>query len=363
MDNQKVSLFRQKNRWGATVLSIVLCVVLLIPALTAAVMSPQILMFIPVLVLALLGFAGPVSAVFFSALCVALGALLLGLLGGVCTALFVVPVVAASAVAVERRVPFTMSVGVCAGTMFLSMAVIMAILSAAAGMDIVSAISELLRQSFGMLGSMADPVLAGFAQFGVIAAPEGVDLSAVLSGGLLEAQDRAQMVNSLIYFIDSGLRYELPAQMVTGSLAVGLLGQAALRRGVLRQGVAVPYLPLRTWHLPKGWGRVLGVTLAAFYLGAMLLPDRMTGAFYVFSSVFDEVFMLQGIAAVCYVLHRRGSARVWQGVVFVAGYFLVGTVAVVLGIADQAFDFTHRRAELDREDNPYDPFNVHKRQG
>ena len=40
-----------------------------------------------------------------------------------------------------------------------------------------------------------------------------------------------------------------------------------------------------------------------------------------------------------------------------------GTVAVVLGIADQAFDFTHRRAELDREDNPYDPFNVHKRQG
>lgn len=363
MENQKVSLFRQKNRWGATVLSIVLCVVLLIPAMTAAVMSPQILMFIPVLVLALLGFVGPVSAVFCSALCVALGFLLLDVLGGLCAALFLVPAVIASAVTVERRMPFTMSVGVCGGTMFVSMAVIMAILSAAAGTDIVSAISGLLRQSFEMLGDMADPVLAAFAQMGVISAPEGVDLAAVLSGALLEAQDRAQLVNSLIYFIDSGLRYELPAQMVTGSLAVGLLGQAALRRGVLRRGTQVPYLPLRTWRLPKGWGRVLGVTLAAFYLGAMLLPERMTSAFYVFGSVFDEIFMLQGIAAVCYVLHRRGMTRVWQGVVFVAGYFLVGTVAIVLGIADQAFDFTHRRAELDKADNPYDPFNARKRQG
>ena len=363
MDNQKVLLFRQKNRWGATVLSIVLCVVLLIPAMTAAVMSPQILMFIPVLVLALLGFVGPVSAVFCSALFIALGFTLLGALGGICTALFFVPVVSASSVTVERRMPFTLSVGICAGTMFVSMALIMAILSAAAGTDIVSAISELMRQSFDMLGGMADPVLAAFAQLGIISVPEGVDLAAVLSGALLQAQDRTQMVRSLVYFIDSGLRYELPAQMMTGSLAAGLLGQAALRRGVLRRGTAVPYLPLRTWRLPKGWGRVLGVTLAAFYLGAMLLPERMTGAFYVFSSVFDQIFMLQGIAAVCYMLHRRGKTRVWQGVVFVAGYFLVGTAAVVLGIADQAFDFTHRRAELDKKENPYDPFNARKRQG
>ena len=363
MDNQKVMLFRQKNRWGATVLSIVLCVVLLIPAMTAAVMSPQILMFIPVLVLALLGFVGPVSAVFCSVLCVALGYLLLGVLGGVCAALFFVPAVVASAMTVERRMPFTMSVGICAGMMFVSMTLIMAVLSAAAGTDIVSAISELLRQSFDMLGDLADPVLAAFAQMGVISAPDGVDLVAVLSGGLLESQDRAQMISSLIYFIDSGLRYELPAQMVTGSLSVGLLGQAALRRGVLRRGIQVPYLPLRTWRLPKGWGRVLGVTLAAFYLGAMLLPERMTGAFYVFGSLFDEIFMLQGIAAVCYMLHRRGKSRVWQGVVFVAGYFLLGTAAIVLGIADQAFDFTHRRAELDKAENPCDPFNAHKRQG
>ena len=362
MDNSKVLLFRQKNRWGLTALSIVLCLVLLIPALTMAVMSPQIILFIPVLVLALLGFVGPVSAVFFVALFIALSWALLGALGGLCAALFFVPVVAASAVTVERRMPFTMSVGICAGVMFVALELIMAVLSAAAGTDIVSAVSELMRQSFDMLGGMADPLMAAFAQMGIIAAPEGVDLAAVLSGALLDAQTRAQMVNSLIYYIDAGLRYELPAQMVTGSLVCGLLGQAVLRRGVLRRGIEVPYMPLRTWRLPKGWGRVLGVTLAAFYLGAMLLPDRLTSTFYVFGSVFDEIFMLQGIAAVCYMLHRRGLSRAWQGLVFVAGYFLLGTLAIMLGIADQAFDFTHRRAELDQTENPYDPFNFRRRQ-
>lgn len=362
MDNSKVLLFRLKNRWGLTALSIVLCLVLLIPALTMAVMSPQIILFIPVLVLALLGFVGPVSAVFFVALFIALSWALLGALGGLCAALFFVPVVAASAVTVERRMPFTMSVGICAGVMFVALELIMAVLSAAAGTDIVSAVSELMRQSFDMLGGMADPLMAAFAQMGIIAAPEGVDLAAVISGTLLDAQSRTQMVNSLIYYIDAGLRYELPAQMVTGSLVCGLLGQAVLRRGVLRRGIEVPYMPLRTWRLPKGWGRVLGVTLAAFYLGAMLLPDRLTSTFYVFGSVFDEIFMLQGIAAVCYMLHRRGKSRAWQGLVFVAGYFLLGTLAIMLGIADQAFDFTHRRAELDQTENPYDPFNFRRHQ-
>lgn len=356
MENQRVMLFRQKNRWGLTALCVVLCFILLIPALTISVLSPQLIMFIPVLMLALLGFVGPVSAVACGALLVALSGTLFGALGGLCAALFFVPVVAACCVTVERGMPFTVSVGVGAGAMFVSMAAVMGILSAAAGTDIVSAMGELMRQSFDMLGEAADALLIPFAQIGLISMPEGVS-----GAQALDAQTRAEMINSLIYVLDAGLRFELPAQMVTGSLAAGLFGQAVLRRGVLRRGIAVPYLPLRTWRLPKGWGRVLGVTLAAFYLGAMLLPDRLNSAFYVFGSIFDEVFMLQGIAAFCYVLHKRGKSRAWQGAVFVIGYFMIGTAAVVLGIADQTFDFTHRREELDQAENPYDPFNSHKR--
>ena len=358
MDRQNALLFRQKNRWGLTALSVALCLLLLVPMLTMAVLSPQIIMFVPVGVLALLGFAGPVSAIACSAILIALGALLFGALGGVCAALFVIPAMAAASVTVDRQAPFTVSVGVSAGVMFVVMELIMAILSAAAGTDVVSAMSDLMRQAFDVLEGMADPLLAAFAQMGLVAAPEGVDLAAVIAGAALEAQERARMVNSLVYVIDASLRLELPAQMVTGSFIAGLFGQAVLRRGMLSRGVKVPYVPLRTWRIPKGWGRVLGVTLAAFYLGAMLLPDRLSSAFYVFGSVFERIFVLQGIAAVCYMLHKRGKTRALEALVFMVGYFLLGTAGVLVGVADQAFDFSHRRQELDKPENPYDPFKT-----
>ena len=53
MENQKILLFRQKNRWGLTVLSIVLCLVLS-PALSAMLFVPNVLTILPVLLLLLL---------------------------------------------------------------------------------------------------------------------------------------------------------------------------------------------------------------------------------------------------------------------------------------------------------------------
>ena len=49
------------------------------------------------------------------------------------------------------------------------------------------------------------------------------------------------------------MRLEIPMQMATGSVAAGVLGQAALRKGVLSRGDKVDYPPLRTWSVPKGW--------------------------------------------------------------------------------------------------------------
>ena len=77
--------------------------------------------------------------------------------------------------------------------------------------------------------------------------------------------------------------------------------------------------------------------------------------FYVFSGVFDQVFALQGVAMMCYVLNQRGKGIIWQGAAFVLGYFFLGSLGVVLGIADQSMDFAHRREELDKMDNPFDP--------
>ena len=83
--------------------------------------------------------------------------------------------------------------------------------------------------------------------------------------------------------------------------------------------------------------------------------------FYVFSGVFEQIFALQGIAAVCYFLHEKGKGRALQALAFVVGYFLISPAALILGLADQAFDFTHRRAKIEEDrPNPFDPRETEK---
>ena len=359
VENQKVLLFRQKNRWGLTVLSVVLCFVLS-PLVGMAAMMPQVLSIMPVVLMVLLGFVGPVSAVVCAGVCVGVGGTLFGVYGAVGALLLFVPVSIVSAVLVEKRRPFWESAGLATATMFISMGLVVGFLTVLTGSDVVSAFTELVREMFTSLGSLADSMLLMFAQLGVVSV-DGLDLSAQSMGVILTQEMRTEMINSIALILDSGLRLELPAQMATGSVLTGVLGQVLLRRSVLRRGVEVPYPKLRTWHLPKGWGRVLGGTLLVFYLAAQMMPEQMYSTFYVFMQVVEMVFAVQGVAAVCYMLHKRGKGKFWRVLVIIAGCFVVRSVALAVGIADQGMDITRRRAELDSEDNPYDPFGRGRR--
>ena len=353
VENQKIGLFRQKNRWGLTVLSIVLCFALA-PVIGMAAVLPQVIALAPVALTALLGYVGPVSAVVCTGVCVGMGGTLYGLFGVVCALLLFVPVLLISVLTVERQKPFWQSAGIGAGAMFISMCAVIGLLTVMTGSDVVTAFTRILRDMFADMGTMADSLLMLFSQMGMVALPEGVDLT--VPGAALTADMREEMISMIALIMDSALRLELPAQMATGSVIAGVLGQVMLRKAVLARGVAVEYPRLRTWRLPKGWGRVLGCTLILFYVAAQLMPERMNSMFYVFRQIFDMVFVMQGIGALCYLLHKNGKGRGWQLLVFVAGYFMLRSVAMMLGIADQAVDFTHRRKELDSEDNPYDPF-------
>ena len=64
---------------------------------------------------------------------------------------------------------------------------------------------------------------------------------------------------------------------------------------------------------------------------------------------------LQGVAALCYLMCERGKSAKWQRIVFIVGYFLLGSMMVVVGVFDQAMDFAHRRQKLDEQENPFDP--------
>ena len=343
-------LFRQKNRWGLTVLSVVLSLVLA-PYVSVGLFMPQVL---PILMLAMLGFVGPASVVVCGAVLVGVCGFFYGLIGGICMALLIVPVLVASTVLVERRTGFFVSAGICAGVMFASVGVILALISFMAGTDVVTALSEMIRVAFDAMGEEADPLLMLMSQFGMGSLLGSTELGQLAEGVALSAQTRAEMINTFVYVTNVYFRIQLPVQMTVGSLAAGVLGQAVLRRGTLARGISVPYPPLRTWRLPSGWGRVLGGTLAVLYVAAML-TSGMTVMASVFNGVFTELFALQGIAALAYKLHETGKGRRWSALIFILGYFILRPAATIVGIADQAFDFTRRRAALDTEDNPYDP--------
>jgi len=353
VENQRVSLFRQKNRWGLTALSIVLCLVLS-PVLGITVFLPQTVALLPLLLMLLLGYVGPVSAAACAAVLIGLCAMLFGLWGSVCVSLLIVPALAVSAYVADHDYPFWQAVAAGGVTMFAGMFAAVALLTMLAGSDVVSALTGLMKQGLDASGPMGDAMLGMMVQAGLIASPEGVEIA---SNGLVTVDPavREELFKSILLLMDSALRLEMPMQMATGAVAAGLLGQAVLRKGLLRRGVKVEYPRMHTWRVPKGWGRILGGTLFALYLLAQLVPRSMNTMFYVFSGVFDQVFSLQGIAAMCYMFHKHGKSHKWQAVVFVIGYFFLGTAAVVLGIGDQIADFSRRREELDKLENPFDP--------
>ena len=354
MERSSLMLLRMKNRWGLTILSVVLCFVIA-PLASIGLLMPQFIALLPVLLLLLLGYVGPVSAIVCCAVMIGLCGALFGPLGALLAALVFLPVLAASVFTLERGMPFFPSAGLCAGVMFVSFGAIIGLVTAMTGSDIVTAITSLLRAIYESMGELFDPMLAMLSQTSVLSLPDGVTFEAIAQGARLSAQARSEMIATLMYILDVGMRMEIPMQITTGALAAGVFGQAVLRRGLLSRGEAVVYPPLRTWRLPSGWGRVLGVTFAALYLLAQLLPERMSVMFYVFSGVFTQIFALQGVAAISYLLHQRGKRRIFSALVFALGYFVIRPAAMIAGIADQAFDFTHRRAALDAEGNPYDP--------
>ena len=354
MQENQVSFFKQKNHIPLTVLSIAACL-LLSPVIGSCIMLPQVLMLLPVALMGLLAFVGPLSAVACCAILISLTYTLFGIWAALCMALLLVPTVAASVVTLERGDSFWTAAAAGCVAMFASIGAALGLLSVLAGSDVVTALTDTIREMLASYGAMGDLMLTMLIQFGAIAAPEGFDAAqGVLS---IDAATRGELLSSFVMLMDSMLRLEIPMQMATGSIAAGVFGQALLRKGAIKKGMKIDYPPLYSWRVPKGWGRILGGTLLVLYMLAQFLPQATSTMLYVFSGIFDQVFALQGIASICYLLHDKGKKPRWQMIAFLLGYTLLRSPAVMVGIFDQGFDFTHRREKLDKDENPFDPRN------
>ena len=119
LENKNISLLRRSNRWGWTALSIALCM-LLSPLLAVSVFIPQGMTLVPIALLLLVGYVGPVSAAACTAILVTLSTVFFGFWGAALSALLLVPILVVSSYMVEHEQSFWQSAAGSGVTMFAS---------------------------------------------------------------------------------------------------------------------------------------------------------------------------------------------------------------------------------------------------
>ena len=352
MEKRQFRFASQKNRWGFTILSIILCIILG-PFASALALIPRMMTALPLMLIILLGYVGIVSTVVCTAILTAYASMLFGIWGTLGALIFLLPPLIVSAVTSERNVAFWKASAVSGLVMLLCEYIVLAIISMVAGQDAVSATMQLFVDFFNENKQLTNVLVDGLMQSGLLTSS-----SAISSISLMTDAERISILQSLIQGMDQVLRLEVPMQIATGAVSVGLLGQFMIRKSMLRKGEKVDCPAFRTWCIPKGFGRIMAATVLALYLISMI-GNRNNAMFYVVSGVFEQFLALQGIAAICYMLHKNGKTRGWQIASFIIGYFFLNMVVVIVGIIDQAFDFTHRREEIQKieEQQKRDAYN------
>ncbi len=335
--------------WKDILLTLLLCVafVPLGQMLLLGVTIPQFVMLIPLVFLFLLGNVSTACALLCGGILALQCGLLFGKIGGLCVIMLLLPVIVASYITAEKRMPFFVSVGISTGVTFLSVGLTLAMITIISGSDIVTLISNACKLAFNSLGDMIDPLLSVFAQSGLVSLPEGYDMSAFSQGMQLGEAAREALISEMTSQLDATYRVQMPMQITAGSIAVGLFGQAIVRNAINKRGELVPYTPAREWLVPSGFGRIFAITYVALFALAIFVGGRAMVLYYTFSGLFDEIFAIQGIAALWYMLHKYGKGNVLKTIVFVLGYFVLRQAAVLIGIFDQAMDFTQRRKVLE----------------
>lgn len=153
-------------------MSIALCM-LLSPLLAVSVFIPQGMTLVPIALLLLVGYVGPVSAAACTAILVTLSTVFFGFWGAALSAVLLVPILVVSSYMVEHEQSFWQSAAGSGVTMFASIGLAMLLVSALAGADVVTALSNMMRQAFSVSQTFSDMVLTMMMQLGAITSASG----------------------------------------------------------------------------------------------------------------------------------------------------------------------------------------------
>lgn len=268
-------------------------------------------------------------------------------------ALYLLPVTAVFAVCLMKKIPFWRACGFLAGTLMGAQLCGYLLLQAMTGGQLYAAAGGLAAQVINSL-SFRDQFLYSLASMGLLNVPESMRGTAFVSvpGGYVLSdavvEELLLQVRSYVWQILEGLT---PSSLISGSglnalagLSLGIhFGKTAAEKRAFRRDEplqAIPDLdmpPLRLWHIPRPWGLRLGLLA----VGLVLTRISAGGSMYMLGAMMTQAFMLcfgaQGLAAMNFSQHRRGTGKGWRGLVIVMALLLrfMQIALVIVGIIDQ----------------------------
>lgn len=268
-------------------------------------------------------------------------------------ALYLLPMTVVYVYCLLRRKPFWHSCGAVALALSGALTVIYAILQGITGGQMYAAAGDAVMKALDGL-TVRDSLLYTLHQLGLVSLPQSMRETAIVAveGGYAFSAEAAQELTlqcrTLVMGLLSGL---LPALLVSGTVTNVLTGlglgiyfgrRAAQRRAFKRnepeQDIPDLGMPaLRYWHIPRPWGLRIGILAVGYLIMRLPVGDTLYLLGALMWQAFYVCFAVQGLAALNFSQHRRGTRKGWRVAAIIAAMTvsLFQSVLMIFGVLDQ----------------------------
>lgn len=319
---------------------------------------PAVAMLLPVYVCFCAARAGRLPALLCLLLAMGLG----WFFGGGWLLLFVVilivPTTLISLISLDQRRPFWPSVGVGTGGIFASIMAVVGIAWLLVGGDLITALRDGV-ESFLAAYPQTDQLLYMMHAYGLLQLPEGMEATRGFGEFIwLNPEAREQLMKGLLYQFETGMRIQMPTQIVSGTIFSGVFAIALPRyvqRGRMGETEEAPMPSFSTWALPAQVGKMLAVTLLG--IGAVMMFSQGTAVYGTFITLWagvEMVMQLQGAATLAFWMKKGGVRRGGRVAAIVLAALFFGSILWIIGCLDQFMDLRRLRLPTDNQEGEDD---------
>ncbi|MBO2517145.1 MAG: hypothetical protein CW338_07750 [Clostridiales bacterium] len=217
-------------------------------------------------------------------------------------------------------------------------------------MSSADSLAQMLRETFGFSSSVPGPAPAGGLLTASLQQTENVAVS---------VHDSVGSVRLLAEDYTLSILLGLPGNIIyTAVIAAGASQHFAQRsneralRDLPLPDTKMP--PLRQWYIPRQWGAAIGLFAVGIVLRLIFSYEENPSMYIagsIFFGIFEAFYVVQGVAVINDMQHRRGRGRFACFIIPVLIVEIVPFVAMILGVIDQWKDMRGLRGPKTENEN------------